>query len=179
MTDLFDNETPDFTNPLGLLRACHDRILAQCETLEKLVTHLRSNDVDAEAKTAAQRVHRYFSEAAPLHHQDEEVDLFPVLQRQSLKMADLVYSLKQEHPELDAAWEQLAPTLVRLDQLQDIDDFSGQVADFCERYRKHVKRENDELLEIAQHILSSKQQAALGEAMEERRRPQIRGEGET
>ena len=163
------DEAPDFTQPLALLRACHERMLGQCETLEKLVAHMRRNGVDDEVRTAAQRIHRYFTTAAPLHHQDEEIDLFPLLQRQSLKLADLVYSLKQEHPQLDAAWAHLDPDLRRLDHVVDLDAFPGKVTDLCNRYRAHIKRENNELLDIAQHILSSKQQKAMGEAMAKRR----------
>lgn len=162
-------EAPDFTQPLALLRACHERMLEQCETLEKLVAHVREHGVDDDARTAAQRVHRYFTTAAPLHHQDEEIDLFPLLQRQSLKLADLVYSLKQEHPQLDAAWSRLESDLLRPDHMDDLDAFAGKVTDFCNRYRSHIKRENNELLDIAQHILSSKQQKAMGEAMAKRR----------
>ena len=166
---LTDEQTPDFTQPLALLRACHERMLGQCQTLEKLVAYLRENGVDKDASGTAEGVCRYFMKAAPLHHQDEELDLFPLLQRQSLKLAELVYSLKQEHPQIDDAWRRLEPDLRRLKQMEDLDAFADKVADFCSRCRAHVKRENNELLTLAQHILSSKQQKAMGEAMAERR----------
>jgi hemerythrin-like domain-containing protein len=166
---LTSEQTPDFTQPLALLRACHERMLGQCQTLEKLVAHLRKNGADDDANTAAEGVCRYFTKAAPLHHQDEELDLFPLLQRQSLKLADLVYSLKQEHPQIEDAWSRLEPDLRRLNQMEDLDAFASKAADFCSRCRAHIKRENDELLTLAQHSLSSKQQQAMGEAMAERR----------
>jgi len=74
-------ELPDFDDPLGVLRACHERMLAQCNTLQGLVTHVAHNGVDDEARSAIGNVIHYFTTSALHHHQDEEQDLFPLLNR--------------------------------------------------------------------------------------------------
>src|SRR5207237_10383331 len=59
---------------------CHRRIERQLETLERLQAHVQEHGVDADASLAAQAVLRYFVKAAEAHHDDEEKDLFPLLE---------------------------------------------------------------------------------------------------
>ena len=40
-----------------------------------------------------------------------ESDLYPRLNRQSLKLAELVQGLKQDHKEIAMRWESISPTL--------------------------------------------------------------------
>lgn len=169
MTDSLIPEIPDFNDPLGVLRACHERMLAQCETLERLVAHIAANGVDAEARSAIGKVVKYFTTSAMHHHQDEEVDLFPILNRQSLKLADLVYRLKQDHEELDRLWGKLHQAMKKGPALADDAEFAADVGQFCARYRAHIKTENKELLTMAPHILSQRQLDDLGYAMAKRR----------
>ncbi|WP_303902563.1 hemerythrin domain-containing protein [Thiohalomonas denitrificans] len=165
----FPSAAPDFNDPLGLLRACHDRILSHCETLERLVARLRDKGVDADARKAAGKVHRYFSTAGKHHHEDEEKDLFPLLSQVSLKLADSVHRMKQDHERMDAAWQQLAPELERLGRLDDLDLFEVHVNEFNSAYRDHIAAENEDILDIAQHLLSTDQLKRLGKAMASRR----------
>ena len=70
-----------FDEPLEMLAACHERIEAQLGTLERLAQHLPRHGCDADARSAAAAVVRYFDTAGMLHHQDEDEDLFPLLRR--------------------------------------------------------------------------------------------------
>jgi len=168
--ELFPSAAPDFTDPLGLLLACHQRILSHCETLEKAIAHITEKGVDAEARKALGQVHRYFSTAARHHHQDEEEDLFPLLSRQSLKLADLVHRLRGDHKDMAAQWEALQPLLEKPDTIaEDQKTFAATVEGFNAAYRNHIKLEEAELLERAQHILSRAQLCDLGNRMAERR----------
>ena len=165
----FPEAAPDFSDPLGLLRACHERILQHCATLARLVEHLRAHGVDAEARTAAGKIHHYFSTAGQHHHQDEEQDLFPRLARQSLKLADRIHRLRQDHARMDALWQQLGPLLAAPARIDDLDAFATLVANFAALYRSHIAHENEDLLEMARHILSSDEVKKLGKQMAERR----------
>jgi hemerythrin-like domain-containing protein len=160
---------PGFDQPLALLRACHTKILAHCELLEQLVADLGNTGKETEIRSAARQVTTYFSTSARLHHQDEEIDLFPLLTRQSLKLADLVHSLKQEHLELDTLWESIAADLKRPQDVTDLAALAERVHAFCELNRRHVRRENMEFLPRAESSLSSRQQKDLGAAMAARR----------
>lgn len=160
---------PGFDNPLGLLRACHDRMLAHCELLEALVAQARSGELLDSARKAAADITRYFSTSAPLHHRDEEEDLFPRINRQSLRIAELVHGLRKEHRELDALWAVIVPELRRI----PADGFSAvfleSAARFCELCRSHVSRENRELLPLVASSVSERELGYIGEAMAQRR----------
>jgi len=162
-------ELPDFDDPLGVLRACHQRMLAQCDTLEKLPGHIAANGIDAEAHSAITRIVTYFSGSAVHHHQDEEQDLFPLLNRQSLKLADIVYRLKKDHEQLDRLWQQLLSDLNKPGSIAENTGFGAHVDAFCAAYRAHIDIENKQLLGMAQHILSGKQLQEIGRSMARRR----------
>jgi len=162
-------ELPDFDDPLGILRACHERMLAQCDTLQELVPHIAQHGADEEARTAIGNVISYFSTSAVHHHQDEEQDLFPLLNRQSLKLAEIIHRLKQEHATLTQLWEQLAQDLGKPSALTENPDFEAHVEQFCSTYREHIEYENKELLGMAQHILSQQKLEDMGRAMARRR----------
>ena len=163
------DDLPGFDQPLALLRACHEKILAHCDLLEKLIDHMSASGPDDEARKTAGRINRYFSTSAGLHHRDEEEDLFPRLNRQSLKIAELIYGLKKEHEELDTLWKMLAPELKRLPGEAFSEDFSRAAGNFCSLYREHIERENMEFLPLAASSLSQQELAAIGESMAERR----------
>ena len=162
-------ELPDFDDPLGILKACHQRMLMQCETLEKLVPHIADKGIDEEARSAISKIKTYFTTSAVHHHQDEDEDLFPIMARQSLKLADIVHSLLQEHEAINQAWISLETSLNQPGELVDNINFNDQVQVFCGLYRKHITHEEQELLFMAQHILSHEQLEKLGDSMAKRR----------
>jgi hemerythrin-like domain-containing protein len=168
-TTPFPETAPDFSDPLGLLRACHQRMLDNCERLLKLADHLQSNGADSEALQAAAAIYRYFTTSARHHHNDEEQDLFPRLARESLKLADLIHRLKQDHVEIDALWQELEPLLLRPSHISDPLGFRELCSRFDDAYRRHIRVENNELLEMARHIFSQAELKKLGASMAERR----------
>ncbi len=167
--DLFPPAAPDFSDPLGLLRACHEHIIKHSDMVEALAAHLAAKGLDQEASDAAVQIHRYFSVAAKHHHEDEEQDLFPRLARQSLKLADLIHTLKREHEELEALWAEIAPLLAKPRSIENVETFQALAKRFAGAYRNHASKENSDLLEMARHIFSSDELKEIGRAMAERR----------
>lgn len=160
--------------PLEMLSACHGRVQAQCATLQRLLDHLPNHGADRAATEAAQAVLRYFRQAAPHHHADEEADLFPALRkacppRLGPRVATLTDALSAEHRMLEALW---APLQAELDAVA-----SGQAAalrattvgDFVDAYARHIEREETELLPLAAQCLDATALDRLGQAMRERR----------
>lgn len=164
---------PSFDEPVEMLKACHERIAAQCATLEKLAAHLPLHGADTPAQQAARNIVRYFDVAGPHHHADEEHDLFPMLieisKRQCSPVGDRIACLLEEHRSLEAAWAQLRTTLAniaegktrRLEQLW--------VADFVDAYRGHIALEEREVFPFAEAHLDRQQLARLSAAMVARR----------
>ena len=163
------DELPGFDEPLALLRACHKNILACCDRLEALLVHIDEQGIDNEARKAARDIVHYFSSSARLHHRDEEEDLFPRLNRQSLKIAELIRDLKQEHTRLDQLWENLVTELKPLPEKHFSEGFLQASREFCTLSRQHVHRENMEFLPLAASSLSQLDLGEIGESMAARR----------
>ena len=157
---------PGFDDPIGLLRACHEKMQAHCELLATL---LDKKTLDDEAREAARNLARYFSQSAPLHHRDEEEDLFPRINRQSLKVAELVHGLKKEHETLDALWDSIVPELKKLPANGFSEAFSQSALEFSTLCQEHIARESRELLPLASNSLSQQALAEIGESMAARR----------
>jgi hemerythrin-like domain-containing protein len=167
---LLGTTAPDFSDPLGLLAACHQRILSQCELLEHMQPWLQSRGVDRQARESAQRVLRYFNTAGVLHHQDEELDLFPML-GDGHDSRVLIDRLCAEHRDLERRWAELALQLEGLlNDHYDREAFDIRVAAFCAGYRRHIEVEDNLLLVQAKDLLSTAQVRQLGESMAARRR---------
>lgn len=161
---------PTFDSPLDMLHACHDRIMDQCATLQKLLQHLPKNGCDTQAQQAAQAVLRYFDTAGQFHHQDEEVDLFPLLRACNNTDADaLIKRLLDEHQAMDALWLRLRTQLQSIAEGQSATLEKSLVADFSLAYGRHVMLENTQLLPLSAKLLSEQQQNDMGKKMANRR----------
>src|SRR5688572_25382640 len=57
-----------FDQPFEMLAACHARMDRSLDLLGRLGRHLHDQGCDAQARSAATDVLRYFDIAAPLHH---------------------------------------------------------------------------------------------------------------
>ncbi len=160
---------PGFSEPIEMLRACHSRILRQCETLFRLAEHLGSAGVTDDARAAARQVHRYFSTAGRHHHEDEEQDLFPVLAATCPELVRTIDELKQDHREMERLWTQLEPLLADPGSVIDAAAFAREAAHFRVIYHAHIERENRDILPAAQQALSAAQIRELGLSMARRR----------
>lgn len=164
------NAAPTFESPLDMLRVCHVRIMAQCGTLHKLLRHLPAQGCNTQARQAAQAILRYFDTYGQYHHQDEEMDLFPLLlATPSVEAHELILHLLGEHHEMDAAWLRLRA------RLQDIADGHSTVLEekvvstFSNAYERHIALENAQLLPISARLLNKQQLQELGARMAARR----------
>lgn len=168
--DLLGSAAPAFNDPLEMLKACHGRITAQCDTLNRLVAHLHEQGNDEQAKQAARAILRYFDSAGQHHHQDEEQDLFPILIASGNdEIAAYITRLLDEHKGMEGAWRDLRVQLVEIaqDQANTVD--AGIAEDFIARYARHIKFENETFLPLAQTLLNEAQVQQLGSSMAKRR----------
>ncbi len=161
---------PSFDNPLEMLRACHDRIEAQCVTLAKLSKHLAKQGDNKQAVQAARAILRYFDTAGQHHHQDEERDLFPALLATNDESAQtLITRLLHEHQGLEAAWGNLRPLLVAIAEAHSATLDDTVARHFIEVYARHIEVENGTLLPLAARLLNEEQLKRIGQSMAARR----------
>lgn len=157
-----------------MLGACHDRVERVLGLLERLAAHLRDHGADTPARQAALDVMRYFDQAAPAHHEDEERHVFPVIARgPDLELAALVERLQAEHRELTRQWAAL-----RLDLQRVSEGVPGALLDpaatqrwqvFAALNRRHVSDEEKLAYPAVRPRLDDVQLRMMGEAMARRR----------
>ena len=166
---------PALDEPLEMLEACHERIEAQLKTLERLSAYLPDHGADEQSRQAASAILRYFDTAGPNHHEDEEQNLFPVLISRAgaddrAVVDALVSDLLADHAKMA-----VAVGAVR-EQLILIANGTGAVLDqasvhlMATLYRRHIEKENRELLALSRKLLTAQDVDNLSRAMTARRR---------
>jgi len=160
---------PDFTDPLAHLRRLHQQIRDQLQQLAQVADRLAASggaDLDRQQMSAC---YQFFSRDAQQHEADEREDIFPQLARQSLKLADQIHRLRQQHDALDHQWQAVALMLAKPSAIEDADQFRDQCREFADRYRQHLDAEEEGPLLLAEHIFSRAELQKIGRRMAERR----------
>lgn len=161
---------PGFDRPLAVLEACHGRIAKQCDTLDKLLAHLPAHGADAQAQQAARAVLAYFDTAAVHHHDDEERNLFPLLELAGAPGAcDLVETLTLEHDEQSLLWRRLRVALQQIEAGAAATLDAALTQRFIALNRSHLEFENTHVLPLARQVLGAAEIERLGRAMAARR----------
>lgn len=175
MIDSLIPSAPGMETPLEMLEACHERLQGQLATLARLAAWLPEHGADAQARQAAANVMRYFDLAAVNHHLDEEEDLFPVLRARvdaarRAALGELIDWILADHQAMFAAWAAMRARLEPISRGEAAQLTETEVAAFAERYRRHIAREEGELLPYARELLTGEDIAALSATMIARRR---------
>jgi hemerythrin-like domain-containing protein len=163
-----------FDEPVEMWRACHERVQRFTGLLSRLAGYLHEHGADEEAQLSATSIRRYFNEAAPRHHEDEEVDMFPRL-RERLHAEDdaaliaVLDEVEADHLEMAGIWSKLDRALAEVARGKHIALDQPLIDRFAAMYRKHIDAEERVLLPALQRVLSPSDWDAVGRAMAERR----------
>ena len=156
-----------FAAPYEMLGACHDKVERMLDLLERLQAHLSGQGPDGQAVQAARDVMRYFDLAAPLHHEDEELHVFPLLLHSgNPAWVALAARLQQEHRDMAPAWATLR---LQLEQLAAGQPVSLEVQGFASLYRAHLLAEDQGAYPAARHLGNEALRAEMGRDMMRRR----------
>ena len=172
---------PDFTNPLGLLVHCHERIEAQLSVLERAGDVLGVGDTRSLSRVFASidGACAHFTIAGVKHTEDEEVSLFPRLRERGgtagqdalAAMAELE-SQHRRAEKLHSEFDRLVGSLPRdgSADAKELDRFNELVAELTTLYRPHILLENNFVFPVAAEVLPASEIQALGEEMRARRK---------
>lgn len=173
------HQSPDagFEAPFEMLTACHERVHRMLRLLARLQQHLADKGWDSQAAEAARDVMRYFDQAAPLHHDDEELHVFPaLLARGSEGERAVVRRLQADHEAMGQAWSQARELLLGVrdagarEHWQPWDEAALQVlADFSGRYDEHIRLEEELVYPAAQTVLDARSLSTMAADMQRRR----------
>ncbi|MFC3873126.1 hemerythrin domain-containing protein [Neisseria musculi] len=102
--DFFNTRSITFDNPIEMLYACHSKVRRFCSQVQMLPGYIVANGRNDAALQAVKQISQYFNTAAPLHHQDEEEDLFPLLLYHFPHTRSNIEELQRQHESLHAGW---------------------------------------------------------------------------
>ena len=159
-----------------MLVACHERVNRSLELLHRLQAHLADKGLDEDARQAARDVLRYFDIAAPLHHQDEELHVFPpLLQGSDPALHKIVNKLMNDHRAMETRWSAARTTLTRITECstQAWTPLTPEQADSLNRfsavYGQHIADEERIVYPAARSSMAISAIAVMSEDMKRRR----------
>lgn len=175
MMSLFKPLSGNFNDPFALLMSCHHNVLRFSALLEKVARKIEDDEVGDDVSLAARRVLEYFDTAAPLHHQDEEEDLLPLLSERAFDMQSSMLEkiqswrerLDTEHHKADQLWQRIRQSLIII--AEGGRATIPEVETFVQLERSHVAFEDGEIFLWASQFLSSEDRLQLGKSMAARR----------
>lgn len=170
----FNSPAVGFEQPFEMLEACHDRVRRSLALLGKLVEHVATQGHDAQSRSAAADVLRYFDLAAPLHHLDEETHVFPLLLEQGdTTVREAVQTLQKDHVAMGQLWLQLRRVLLDWRDAEApaalTTAMRADAANFSTLYASHLKTEEGLVFPQARSRLNATDLAAMGRQMQARR----------
>jgi hypothetical protein len=165
-----------FEAPFEMLGACHERVERMLGLLVRLQKHVLLRGWDESVASAARDVMRYFDQAAPLHHEDEERHVFPsLLAGDDAALRRVVQSLQQDHRDMEAAWSVARGVLASVAQAPPTGwvRFSppeeALLTGFAGLYDRHLRDEDRLVYPAAQAGLSPESLRAMSADMMRRR----------
>ncbi|MGE5339316.1 MAG: hemerythrin domain-containing protein [Gemmatimonadota bacterium] len=173
----FTTPAAGFDQPLELWNACHGRVRRMLALLQRLADHIDRSGIDGDARTTAVSIKRYFEQAAPHHHEDEERDLFPRLREKAdqldaanaAKLLDALRTLETDHTELAEIWSGLRVALTSIEHNKAAILDRPTIALFVSRYHAHMQIEETVIEPALKRLLRKGDLAAIGKAMAKRR----------
>ncbi len=165
-----------FEAPFEMLGACHERVERMLALQTRLQQHLLERGCDDAARQAARDVMRYFDLAAPLHHQDEEIHVFPpLLAGPDAALRALVQRLLQDHRDMETAWPAARSVLQAITDSPAADWTpldpvrTDALNRFAALYVRHLADENHLAYPAAQAVLAGDALRTMSQDMMRRR----------
>ena len=172
----FESPAATFDQPCEMLSACHERVRRSLRLLARLREHVQAQGADDQGRQAAEDVLRYFSVAAPAHHEDEERHVVPVLQAaEDAQLRRVAELMLLDHACIRSTWRELVPLL---QQIVDgtspaLDRFGSAVDRFVRLHEDHLALEDQVAIPAARthhEAQGPAAVAAMGNEMASRRR---------
>lgn len=160
---------------IDALLGCHDRIRHFTQLSQKLAR--AAGQPAADIAQVAEKVHRYFTVALPLHEADENVSLDPRVRRSvpEERLKEASAEMVRQHKDIDEVVEQLIPMWQTLRQNPDaLASLAPALADRSDRlntlFESHLALEEQTIFPAIREFLSQADLDAIRAEMKERRK---------
>lgn len=157
-----------WNEPIEMLYACHSKVKRFCRQLSILPDYLEKHGYTQAVLNDVEQILSYFNRAAPLHHDDEELDFFPQLVKVAPQAQSAIDELEQQHKNLHKNWNALSAQIEELisEQRQNIDEHL--IERFIQGYERHITLE-EPLFEMGREFLADDVLSEMGKNMSIRR----------
>ena len=171
----FQSPGVGFEQPFEMLQACHERVQRSLDLLRRLTAHIDARGHDDASRSAAADVLRYFDLAAPLHHEDEELHVFPALDANpDATLRQAVATLRDDHRRMAERWARARGVLLtwRDDPAPAALDEPARalLKAFGDAYDAHIALEEGLVYPAARATFDAAGLARIGAEMQGRRR---------
>ena len=167
----FSSPAAGFDDPLAMLQACHDRVRRSLNLLDRVCERVVEGRIDDAVHKAAGDVLRYFDQAAPQHHEDEEQHIFPrvLAATRDPTVRAAVVKLQEDHLAMEAHWARLRTPLAVGHARNFGAEQIGMARDFVALYDGHGETEESLVFPFAATLIDDETRRAIGEEMAGRR----------
>ena len=158
-------------SPLDVIAQAHAIQVQMCDAMERIADGL-PDEVD---RRLCVQVSAYLQYDLPLHHQDEETALFPLLKARARPedgLEEILERLAAEHVSDTDFASEISEALESMGQgnrVSNPDMLGYMLRGFFERYRRHVHWENALIMPMARQRLSERDLQELMARMERNR----------
>ncbi|QNI37662.1 hemerythrin domain-containing protein [Edaphobacter albus] len=168
----------DFSDPLGLLSDCHQRIRYFLNVLVSVCAQAAEKQLTPDQRTVLEKALWYFREAGPRHTEDEEKSLFPVLRAKNIprvrRALEKIEKLEVDHRQAEADHDDVDAIGRRWlsDGALSQEDFRQMrilLANLTRLYKRHLVMEEAEIFALADGVLSRNEKDLVGREMAARR----------
>ncbi|MBS1822406.1 MAG: hemerythrin domain-containing protein [Acidobacteria bacterium] len=178
LTQIGGKPESDFSDPLGLLSDCHQRIRYFLGVLISVCEQARVNQLTVDQRTGLEKALWYFREAGPRHTADEEKSLFPLLRAKNiprvLRALEKVDRLEADHRQAEVDHDDV-DTIGRrwlsdgsLSK-EDLRQMKVLLSNLMALYKRHLVVEEAEIFVLADGVLSDGEKDLVGREMAARR----------
>jgi len=158
---------------LSIIRDEHRTIAAILDGMEHLVRDIRVRGKRIDPRVFHAMIYYLDTFAERVHHPREDQFLFALMRRSGLPAYGLIAQLEREHEGGADMLRRLAQAMIRYEEGGDTEfpAFEREVAQFIERYREHMRKEEEQLFPLALETLSAEDWATIDAAFEQNRDP--------
>lgn len=168
-------KSASFEQPIELLLSCHEKITHFSSALLKIIIALQKEGWNEQYAHSIDQVRHYFNVAAPEHHLDEEVHLFPAIialdpelkKAHSMDILTTINNMIKEHVESDALWDTLDTMLA--EHSEDFATLEKLARQFKTDMHEHARIENEQIFPYAKKHISESDFKKIGLAIAKRR----------
>lgn len=158
-----------WAEPIEMLYACHSKVKRFCKQLTILPDYLAEHGINQAVKNDVQQIINYFNISAPLHHEDEECDFFPMLAKAQPQAQADIDELERQHIAIHENWAKLSVQLEELlaGKRDNIDP--ELIKAYVKAYEIHISIE-EPLFELGKATLAEDELKEIGQMMADRRK---------